>query len=490
MSEIQYQHIEKYISNLSEKDFSPIYLIFGEEFFCQKALTILSEKLLMGENRDVGYELLEGDPANTVEAIDRVNTFSMLAEKKVVVLSNSRIFYEKNNSATLIENARQAVKDNDLKKGAKIFLDFLSINSIKFEDVAVSDPAKIINIPQEESDDGLWINQILDYCTQNSLTVASGKSSMDRMQSAIEKGFAEKNHLIITAEYVDKRRLLYKLIKEKGAIVDCSVPKGERKADKDAQNAILNQQLNKILAESGKTIDQDAFQALQELTGFDLRVFHGNVEKLIDFVGERKHISTEDIHTLLKRTKSDPIFEITNAVSDRNGEKALYYVHFLLSGGIHPLQILSAIINQVRKLMICRSFVEKLQLKGWHDKISYPEFNRLILPMVVDLDRIFLEEIMKWEDMLKPQKLEIDSKKKKKTASTVKPGTDLVIAKNPKNAYPIYQLMLKSALFSIPELTEAMTALYEADTRLKTTAQDSKLVLEKTIITICSKQDR
>ena len=487
MPEILYQQFETYISKLSEKDFSPIYLIFGEEFLCQKALNKLSKILLMGADPNVSYEVLEGDPANTIDAIDRVNTFSMLAVKKVVVLSNSRIFYEKKNNDALIENAKQAVEDDDLRKGSKIFLDFLSINGLKLEDLQVSNPSTLLDIPAEMSGNGRWINSIMDYCTENNLTATSGKSSMERMQTAIEKGFAEKNHLIITAEYVDKRRLLYKVIKEKGAIIDCSVPKGERKADKDAQSAILHNELKKQLARSGKTIDPNALAALQELTGFDLRTFHGNVEKLIDFVGDRSHISAQDIQTLLKRTKSDPIFEITNAVSDRNGEKALYYAHYLLSGDMHPLQILAAIVNQVRKLLICRSFAEKLQSKGWNDKLSYPEFKRRIMPMIVDLDRLFLEEIAKWEEMLTPPKTDKEAKKKKTSSTQGKSGTDLIIAKNPNNSYPIYQLMLKSARFTIPELTGAMAVLYEADTKLKSTAQDPKLVLEKTIITICNK---
>ena len=83
---------------------------------------------------------------------------------------------------------------------------------------------------------------------------------------------------------------------------------------------MLAGQTKTILAPFGKTLDKAAFQKLVEMTGFDLRMFTGNLEKLVQYVGDRKTIAVEDVESALPRTRQDPVFELTNAVTDRNYE--------------------------------------------------------------------------------------------------------------------------------------------------------------------------
>jgi len=67
-------------------------------------------------------------------------------------------------------------------------------------------------------------------------------------------------------------------------------------------------------------------------------------------VGERREITAEDVAAVLTRTKKDPLYELTNAVTDRDWEKSFFFLASLLAGDIHGLQALAAIANQVRKL--------------------------------------------------------------------------------------------------------------------------------------------
>ena len=61
----------------------------------------------------------------------------------------------------------------------------------------------------------------------------------------------------------------------------------------------------------------------------------------------------------------------------------------------------------------------------------------------------------------------------------------MIIARNPKNSYPVYQLLKKSELFTKTDLTDALDLVNEADIQLKSSPQDPKLVLEKVIMSIC-----
>ena len=100
--------------------------------------------------------------------------------------------------------------------------------------------------------------------------------------------------------------------------------------------------------------------------------------------------------------------------------------------------------------------------------------------------RRLLDELDSWQTMLDTdtdaQENRTSQKGKIKKSKTT---TDLLIAKNPKNPYPIYLLLKKSDRFSENELIDAIEILGDADKKLKSSAQSPKLVLEKAILSIC-----
>ena len=485
MSEITYKELDRYLKK-NNSSFPSVVLIYGEEYLFKNAIKNILDNLLPESDRSLNYEALDGENENVSLAIEKVNTFSLLSDKKVVALLDSRIFYSKQDSQVIYEKAKTAFKENNLKKAATFFLSYLSVLNVDFDDLSEENRGHALQKDLPDADETEWLDKMIRYCLAQGLSVSSSGGHAERLTKAIEKGFPGENHLIISTELVDKRRLLFKCIKENGLIVNCSVPKGSRKADKDIQTAVLNESLKNILDKSGKSMDPGAFKVLYDKTGFDLRTFTGNIEKLVDFVGDRNRITAKDVSSLLNRTKVDPIFELTNAVADRKTEVSLFYVESLLSAGLHPLQIIAAITNQLRKLLLCRSLIDDLSTAGWHLNMPYNEFRIKIIPLMVERDAALSEKLMQWESELNPendtqtQGMKKKPKKNKKTAST-----DLVVAKNPNNAYPIYQILRKSSLFSIEELISAMEHMGQADHLLKSTALEAKIILEKAIVSIC-----
>jgi len=265
-------------------------------------------------------------------------------------------------------------------------------------------------------------------------------------------------------------------------VIDCSVPKGDRRADKVVQEAVLAERRNSILKDTGVSMARDAYAALCEMTGFDLRTFSSNLEKLVDYVGERKEIGLDDVESVLARTKKDPIYELTNAVSDRNVERALFYLSSLLSDDIHPLQALATVANAVRRLLIVKSFVESPTGKAWHPDCSYNRFQSVVMPAIQEHDRQLTDQLEKWEEMLSGA---AEDPKPAKARKRKKIRTDLQIARNPGNPYPIYQTFRKSERFTKQDLVDIIGDLADADGRMKSTRQDPRLVVEETIIKIC-----
>ncbi|MDH3826741.1 MAG: hypothetical protein OET21_04960 [Desulfobacterales bacterium] len=491
MPEISHKLLKKYLKDLESdpaEEFAAVYLLFGEELLVKNAFDELLDALLPAGNRSANYDPVEGATENVYDVIESANTFSLLPGTKVVTMRESRIFYTRDDKRRLLDNAKKAYDGDDIKKAAKYFLSLMSNLNLSFEDVDRSNRSKTLKAASDliQLDD--WLDDVIGYCQVNELGIPEPSDQAGALQKALEKGFPQNNHLVITTDVVDKRRGLYKAISKQGVAIDCTVPKGDRRADKMAQEDILVQKMTEILKPSNKEMDKGAYLALLDMTGFDLRTFCGSLEKLIDYVGKRNAITVEDVEAVLKRTKKDPIYDFTNAVADRQIEKVLFFLNSLLAADFHPLQILAAVANQVRRLTLAKDFTESKQAKGWHAGLSFNAFQQSVMPAIVAYDQELLKILDGWDNPL-PSCGDIDKtpargkgKKKKKIQ------TDLLLARNPKNAYPVYQLMKKSERYSKTELLTAVGLLNETDVQLKLSGQDPKLILERFVFKLCHRQ--
>jgi DNA polymerase-3 subunit delta len=240
------------------------------------------------------------------------------------------------------------------------------------------------------------------------------------------------------------------------------------------------------LKAADKTMAPAAYSALYGMTGFDLRVFTGNLEKLVAYVGDRKEIRVDDVEAVLQRTKIDPVYELTNALSDRKPDSALFFLNSILESGIHPLQVFAALINQIRRLLIAKDFTDSSYGGVWRANCSYDYFRQQVIPAIVEYDRSLLDHLSRRQAA---SSADYDTNRKttqpQKAVKKKKPASDLVIAKNPKNAYPLYLLLKKTEGFTKTTLFEAVEKLYSADKQLKTGGGNPKLVLETVIFDIC-----
>ena len=105
------------------------------------------------------------------------------------------------------------------------------------------------------------------------------------------------------------------------------------------------------------------------------------------------------------------------------------------------------------------------------------------MPEIIAYDRELLDQIGQWEDMISGDGTSEEPKPAKKSKKKV--TTDLSLARNPKNPYPVYQLLLKSERFSSADLEVTLEMLSEADFQLKSSGQSPKLIVENAIFHIC-----
>ena len=128
---ISYREFKKYLADLTKE--SPqnracqAYLIHGEELLYKKALESLITTLLTAKERAFNYEAIEGANDKIGEALQRINTYSMIPSPKVVALCDSRIFYTKQDAASIMIKAKEAFDNNKFKKAATDFISLLSL---------------------------------------------------------------------------------------------------------------------------------------------------------------------------------------------------------------------------------------------------------------------------------------------------------------------------------------------------------------------------
>lgn len=324
-------------------------------------------------------------------------------------------------------------------------------------------------------------NAPLFHSHQGSAETGFSSSDLDHFITFLEKGGLPPQHcLILMTPDIDKRRKIYKTLEDKALIIDCSVAEGVRKADQDEQEKVLQTISDQILFKIGKTIDRQAFHLLLELTGVDLERFAGNLEKLIVYSGNRNIISPEDVHAVITRDKKNPIFKLTNAFMDKNVKETLFYLNSMFNDGAHPLQILKTFENQTRKLILVKYGIGKINMKNKKlnlKNMNYNIFKQSVLPEILSIDKELKSQVKVWKDNL------VGKKNKEKSS----PSDDLLLASNPQNAYPVFQIFQKSENFSLNELQQALIFLSDLDYRLKSSSFDAKTAFENFIIRTCSK---
>lgn len=451
MSELSYKALPEVLAEIKAGTICPVYLLYGDEFLCRSAFKSVLGALVPLHHQDLNYEAIDGAGENVYEIIQHLNTFPLIPSAKVVAVHGTRIFYSAVVMDDLLGRSKEAFEMEGLEESARYLLYALSMAGISLDDVregnwkGVSD--KKLGERFEQDDNSGWLGQVIAYCVQEKMAVPVHQDDADVLNDAILSGYPETNYLVLTTDLVDKRRRLYKTIKKIGVVVDCSVPKGDRKADKDRQQAALKTHMKKILKKVGKRMAPGGFESLYEKIGPDMRSFDSELEKVVTFVGDRDEILPTDVETISKRTRQDPIYEMSNAVAKRDTHKALFFLDSLLRSSIHPLQVLAVVTNQTRKLILAKDFIHSEYGNGWRKDLSYAAFQKMILPKI--------------------EKREPDSL----TGNT--------------HPYAIYMTLKQSHNYTLEELIGALELLLDTDIRLKSTGQNPKMVLEHAVLGIC-----
>ena len=433
---------------------APCYLLYGEEEFqLHDALGKILDMLLpdAGE-RDFNLFVTSGDKEDVAAICESLLTFPLLPGRKVHVVRDTRLFESKKNLSPLIAGIRERL-ESDTERAVADFMQFLALTGLQLEDLKDGGWQKIDEdlwrkiVPGDEGEKrGSWLPKVVEISVNRGLAPAVDKQEdTEPLERILSGGMPEGNHLIFTAQTVDQRKRLFKIISSVGRILVFAKIARETKQ----QQAVMEQAAG-ILAKSGKRLSPDAWEALGQKTGFSLRESIGAIEKLITYSGEDAAvIESDDVEAVVGRTKEDVVFSLTEAMSARNLSSALFLLRELLEQGEAPLMIFSMMTREVRFLLQAKLLAES-KLKSFDaGKVQYGQFQKNFYPLIKQVE----------------EESKLD-----------------VISQHP---YAFYNFLKNARLFKRQELISHLETLAKIDLELKTTTKAPALLLERFLVSFC-----
>jgi len=439
---IKRQELPTLLKGLDEGRTAPIFLVVGDRFLCQQAAGEIINHLLPDEKqRAASLAMVDGDQEEPGQTLNQIRTYSLFGGRRVIKVSDTRLLFSKVVGKTLWDKAVQHRDKNDPRAAGRCLRQFLELEGLTVEE--------LLELPEaawstqlgfaRPPGDLAWIGELPGSAPAG--TGAKGGGDMAELyQAALQDGLPGGNVLILTTEAADKRKKLYKTIAELGMIVDLTVDSGSGKAAESGRKEVISEIVRSTLAEFGKKIEPRALELLLERVGFHPVAARLESEKLALFLEEQPTATTADVVGLVGRTRDEAIFELNEAVANRDLDSALAIAGRLRDGGTHPLAIIAALRNHLRKMLTIRS-MQALDSPSYSTGLGYQAFQSG-----------YLERLKK---------------------SRPDWPKDL-----PGHPYALYMLFAKTEKFSLTGLTAALESLLDAEYSLKSSGLSEKLVLD------------
>ncbi len=436
------------LNDLEEGSRKQLYLCFGERYLCRQTADEIVEALLKASAGTV--HTIDGSAEENNRILSRILSFSLLPGIQIYRVNDSNLFLSKNIGSQIWDKALQAHQQNNPKNGARHLLDLLNTASITPEGAPVfsgisSDQWQKLFGFEHPGDNLDWADALIANCAPK--PHSSPGTAADRFVAAIEAGLPVNNILLLTSENIDKRKKLYSSIKKYGEIIDCSVAPGSSRHAVREQKEIVQEMVATTLAHYDKTIESRALELLFERVGFHPVAVVMEVEKLALFADERKKISLGDIELMVARTREDAIFQLTEALGNKDRAASLSIFNNLIQDGIHSLAVLASIRNYFRKLLIFRSLMLSSD-PPWMRNMNANSFQNQYLPA--------LKEKEVWTDLLGG------------------------------HPYALFMSFSKASEFSVSVLKKTLSLVLEAEYRLKGSPIPHTIVLETLLLSLIS----
>jgi DNA polymerase-3 subunit delta len=246
------QDIPKLLSEIEQGATSQVYLIWGERYLCRSAAQELIDQLLPEQDRQTtSLHHIDGDQEDFKKTLNLLKTFSLFSGPQIIWVTDSKLFYSKGVAKNVWDKACEKKERNETRQALRYLLELLNLAGMSPVDLeeesiaSLSGPRwkKLFGFTKPQGDLS-WVDDLLGDLTPE--TTSSKELQNDAASlfvETFEKGIPRANTLIIIAETVDKRKRLYKYIKDHGVVLDLAVDTGGSSAAKRDQEKVLKEMI-------------------------------------------------------------------------------------------------------------------------------------------------------------------------------------------------------------------------------------------------------
>ena len=155
------------------------------------------------------------------------------------------------------------------------------------------------------------------------------------------KDMPDTTSMIFIESEVDKRNKLYKAVQSKGRVVELG---------RQDESTLLRWVAGNVKREN-KQISENTVRHFLAKVGTDMENIQKELEKLFCYTMDKESITSEDVDTICTTQITNQIFDMVNAVADKNQKKALEYYYDLLALKEPPMRILFLLARQFKLLL-------------------------------------------------------------------------------------------------------------------------------------------
>lgn len=191
-------------------------------------------------------------------------------------------------------------------------------------------------------------------------------------------------------ENIDKRKKLYKAIKNEGKLVEF-----ERLSAFEFKKWLERRisKKNKLISKSNLHLFMENSNYLLKYSYKTLRDIDNEINKIVDYIGDRKEITRADIESLLARSLENDIFKMVDAIGKKDKKTAIISLNDMLKNRENAIRIFTMITRQFRILIQCKELREMgYSLNQIASKLSLAPF---IVKKGLDQSQHFKAEILK-----------------------------------------------------------------------------------------------
>ncbi len=440
--------ITSLIKEIKAGTIQPVYLLFGDRFLCQQTADRLSEALCADGGT---VHSIDGDNEDSNATLSKLRSFSLLPGRQIFRVNGTRLFHSKKVAKSLWNKAVKNRVDKP-DRAAAYLQAMMGAGGLDSSDPA-NDPGSLSRSqwkkcfgfakPTEKTD---WTLKILADSggTASAAPPASAGDPAELLQAVLETGLPAANILMLLAEEVDKRKKLFKFFKKNFAVIDLKVDSGSSFQAKKGQQAVLQEQVTRVLNKMGKTMAPNVAGQLFERVGFHPLAVVVETEKVALYAGEATEITMADLNAVVGRTRQEALFELTQAIGEKNLVQALL-IGSRLQENIHGLAILATLRNYTRTLLLFRCLQEQ-EKYGVQANMPAKLFQQQCLPA--------LQKNERWKKELSG------------------------------HPFAVYMQFKTASAFPLARLKTWLGAILAAEMRLKGSSIDAETVLQHLILSM------